>query len=159
MIHHFVDRHIRRRVTQRLAKIFNRFATTCPANLLDGFLAVSPVELPDYLDLHPDSRTLAMSIGALALAGLVAGSVPAFIGGRVGPSEVLKESGRGNSGGNVERRWVGILVAAEIALTLTMPIAMKSNSVFLFSRTPANRCNHPGKGWVLNTLSKTSLVP
>ena len=91
--------------------------------LLDGFLAVSPVELPDYLNLSPDTRTLVMSIGALALAGLVAGSVPAFIGGRVGPSEVLKESGRGNSGGNVERRWIGILVAAEIALTLTLLVS------------------------------------
>ena len=91
--------------------------------LLEGFLAISPVELPDYLDLNLDVRTLAASIGALAVAGLLAGSVPAFIGGRVGPSEVLKESGRGNPGGSVERRWVGILVAAEIALTLTLLVS------------------------------------
>jgi putative ABC transport system permease protein len=91
--------------------------------LLDGFLAVSPVDLPGYLDLSPDGRTLAVSIGALALAGLLAGSVPAFIGGRVGASEVLKESGRGNSGGSIARRWIGILVAAEIALTLTLLVS------------------------------------
>jgi putative ABC transport system permease protein len=91
--------------------------------VLEGFLAVSPVALPDYLDLSPDLRTLAASIGALGVAGLLAGSVPAFIGGRVGPSEVLKESGRGNSGGRIERRWVGMLVAAEIALTLTLLVS------------------------------------
>jgi predicted permease len=91
--------------------------------VLEGFLAASPVSLPDYLDLSPDLRTLTASIGALAVAGLLAGSVPAFIGGRVGPSEVLKESGRGNPGARIERRRVGMLVAAEIALTLTLLVS------------------------------------
>jgi len=88
--------------------------------LLDAFLAASPIAIPRYLNLEPDFRTLVAAAGALALAGLIAGTVPAFVGGRVNPGDVLKESARGNVGRPHERRWVSALIAAETALTLTL---------------------------------------
>ena len=91
--------------------------------LLDLFMAASPVDLPTYVHVQPDSRSLGAAVLALALAGLIAGTVPALIGGRVGPGEILKETGRGNTAGSTERRWVTLLIAGEIALTLTLLVS------------------------------------
>jgi predicted permease len=88
--------------------------------LLDAFLAASPIAIPRYLNVQPDVRTLIVASTALALAGLIAGTVPALVGGRVNPGDVLKESGRGTLGRRHERRWVSTLIAAETALTLTL---------------------------------------
>lgn len=91
--------------------------------LLDLFMAASPVDLPTYIDIRPDAQSLGAAVFALALAGLVAGTVPALIGGRVGPGEILKETGRGGDAGSTERRWLGLLIAGEIALTLTLLVS------------------------------------
>jgi putative ABC transport system permease protein len=88
--------------------------------LLDAFLAASPIAIPRYLDVQPDLRTLIAAAAALGLAGLIAGTVPALVGGRVNPGDVLKESARGTIGRRHERRWVTALIAAETALTLTL---------------------------------------
>ena len=91
--------------------------------LLDLVMVASPVDLPTYIDIRPDARSLGAAVLALALAALVAGTVPALIGGRVGPGEVLKETGRGGAAGSTERRWLGVLIAGEIALTLTLLVS------------------------------------
>ena len=91
--------------------------------LLDAFLALSPVALPHYVTIEPDSRTIAISIGALALAGLLAGTVPAVVGRRVQPGDVLREGGRGTLGRINERRWTTMLIAGETALTLVLLVA------------------------------------
>ena len=70
--------------------------------------------------MQPDIRTLAAAASARAPAGLIAGTVPALVAGRVNPGDVLKESTRGHIGRRHERRWVSILIAAETALTLTL---------------------------------------
>ncbi len=66
--------------------------------LLDGFLAISPVVLPPYVRLEADAVTVALAVGTLAIAGLLAGTVPAMLGRRVSPGDVLRESGRGTLG-------------------------------------------------------------
>ena len=91
--------------------------------LLGLFMTASPVDLPTYVSLRPDAQSLTAAVLALTLAGLVAGTVPALIGGRVGPAEILKETGRGTAQGSIERRWAGLLIAAEIALTLTLLVS------------------------------------
>ena len=91
--------------------------------LLDAVLALSPVTLPHYIDLSPDRWTAVISIGALAIAGVLAGTVPALVGRRVQPADVLRESGRGTLGRVRERRWTTMLIAAETALTLVLLIA------------------------------------
>jgi putative ABC transport system permease protein len=94
--------------------------------LLDAFLAVSPLgrlALPRYLQLEPDWTTLALSVGALAVAGLLAGTAPALLGRRVMPADVLRESGRGTVGSGAEKRWSALLIAGETALTLGLLVA------------------------------------
>ncbi len=94
--------------------------------LLDGFLAIAPLgrlALPRYLRLEPDAITLALAVGTLSIAGLLAGTVPALLGGRVMPGDVLRDTGRGTLGRNVERRWGALLIAGETALTLVVLVA------------------------------------
>jgi predicted permease len=91
--------------------------------LLEAALAFSPVALPRYVPLSPDGWTLALSAFTLALAGLVAGTLPALLGRRVQPGDVLREGGRGGIGRRRERRWTALLVGAETALTLVLLVA------------------------------------
>ena len=94
--------------------------------LLDLFLAVSPLgrlTLPRYLELRVDGLTMALSVGTLAVAGLLAGTVPALLGRRVLPGDVLREGGRGTFGSGAERRWGALLIAGEAALTLVLLMA------------------------------------
>jgi putative ABC transport system permease protein len=91
--------------------------------LLDAFLVLWPVRLPHYVTIAPDLRSMAVSIGALAMAGLLAGTVPALVGRRVQPGDVLREGGRGTLGRATERRWTTLLVGGEIALTLMLLVS------------------------------------
>jgi putative ABC transport system permease protein len=91
--------------------------------LLDAFLAASPVTLPTYLRLDADAVTVCLAAGTLAIAGLVAGTVPAMIGRRVAPGDVLREGARGTLGRGVERTWGALLIAGETALTLMLLVA------------------------------------
>jgi putative ABC transport system permease protein len=91
--------------------------------VLDAFLALSPVTLPHYINLRPDFRTITLSVATLSVAGILAGTVPALIGRRVRPSDVLRDGGRGTLGRRTERRWTTLLVACETALTLVLLVA------------------------------------
>jgi predicted permease len=94
--------------------------------MLDAFLAMSPLgrlTLPRYLELAPDGITLGLAAGTLAIAGLLAGTVPALLGRRVTAGDVLREGGRGAIGPGAERRWGAILIAGETALTLVLLVA------------------------------------
>ena len=91
--------------------------------LLDGFLAVAPLDrlsLPRYLRLEPDATALAIAIGTLAVAGLLAGTVPMLLGRRVQPADVLRDGGRGHLGRGAEKGWGAALIASETALTLVL---------------------------------------
>jgi putative ABC transport system permease protein len=88
--------------------------------VLDAFLALSPVALPAYLELEPKGWTYAAAFVAIAASSILAGVVPALAGRGVRPGEVMKDGGRGTVGRAVERRVGGALVAAEVALTLTL---------------------------------------
>jgi putative ABC transport system permease protein len=89
-------------------------------SILRAFLALSPVALPAYLEIEPRAWTFTAAFAALAVVSLLAGTVPALAGRRVSPGEVLKEGGRGTIGRATERRVGGALIAAEVALTLTL---------------------------------------
>ena len=88
--------------------------------VLDGFLRLSPVALPAYLRVEPDPTALLIALGVLGVIGVFAGLVPALVGSRVQPADVLREGGRGQVGGRTERRWGTWLIAAEAALTLML---------------------------------------
>lgn len=94
--------------------------------LLHAFLAIAPLgrlTLPRYLRLETDAVTLVISVGILGVAGLLAGTVPALLGGRVAPGDVLREGGRGTFGPTAATRWGAMLIGGETALTLVLLVA------------------------------------
>jgi predicted permease len=106
-----------------LVSIGGLLGVAAGSSLLDAFLRLSPVTLPHYVSLAPDGWTLLLSVGTLAIAALLAGTVPALVGRRVQPGDVLRESGRGTLGRTTERRWTTLLTAGETALTLVLLVA------------------------------------
>jgi putative ABC transport system permease protein len=76
--------------------------------------------LPSYADLSLDGgAVLIMLFGALC-TGLAFGVVPALAAGRWAPQGTLREETRGSSEGRHSRRLRGALVAAQIALSLSL---------------------------------------
>lgn len=75
-----------------------------------------PFPLPYWITFDIDARVLAFTVAATMLAAVVSGFVPAWLASRANASDVLKESGRGNTG-----RLTGLitqgLVVAQIMLT------------------------------------------
>ena len=88
--------------------------------MLQGLVAAMPRNtLPSEADLKLNIPILLFTLVATTMAGLLAGSAPAWYASRVDPAETLKEGGRaGTSGGkHLLRR---ILVIGEFALALTL---------------------------------------
>jgi putative ABC transport system permease protein len=88
--------------------------------MLQGLIAVMPRDtLPYEADLRLNIPILLFTLGATTLAGLLAGSVPAWYASRVDPAEALKEGGRtGTSVG--KHRVRRILVVGEFTLALVL---------------------------------------
>jgi len=53
---------------------------------------------PAYITFNIDGQVLAFTVAATLLAAIVSGLVPALVSSRANASDVLKESGRGNTG-------------------------------------------------------------
>jgi putative ABC transport system permease protein len=83
-------------------------------------LALSPASLPRTAEVGVDFRVLGLTLALSLLAGMIFGLAPAWQATRVGLNEELKESGRGSAGGARQARARGLLVIAEIALSLVL---------------------------------------
>lgn len=88
--------------------------------LLGSFLRLAPEELPGYLTLTPDARSLGLAFAVLAFAALGAGLAPALLSGRVAPAAVLGSGGRSSTQGRSARRTSRWLVVAEVAVTTVL---------------------------------------
>jgi predicted permease len=76
--------------------------------------------LPPYADLSLDAGALAATLLAALLTGAAFGLVPALAAGRAEPQGTLREESRGSGEGRRSRRLRGALVAAQIALSLSL---------------------------------------
>ncbi|KAA6460127.1 ABC transporter permease [Acidobacteria bacterium AB60] len=88
--------------------------------MLQGLIAAMPRNtLPTEADLRLNIPILLFTLIATTLAGLLAGSAPAWYASRVDPAETLKEGGRAGTGAGRHflRR---ILVIGEFALALAL---------------------------------------
>jgi putative ABC transport system permease protein len=88
--------------------------------MLQGLIAVMPPDtLPYEADLRLNIPILLFTLAATTIAGLLAGSMPAWYASRIDPAESLKEGGRtGTSAGkHMLRR---ILVVGEFTLALVL---------------------------------------
>jgi len=79
-------------------------------------------QLPYWIVFSIDAKVLGFTLGAVLLATLVSGLVPALLAARGNASEMMKEGGRGNSSRlvNVITR---VLVVGQIAMTAALLIA------------------------------------
>jgi putative ABC transport system permease protein len=83
------------------------------------FPLIVPAEFPDLLrHITIDTRVLAFALTISVASSLVFGLLPALRASRVDLNEVLKEGGRGSSGGG--RRGRGALLVAEVALSMVL---------------------------------------
>ncbi len=78
-------------------------------------------QLPYWINFSIDAKVLGFTLGAVLLATLVSGLVPALLAARGNASEMMKEGGRGNSSRlvNVITR---VLVVGQIAMTAALLI-------------------------------------
>ena len=98
------------------------------------FALIVPVGFPELLrHISVDGRVLGFALGISVLSSLVFGLLPALRASRVDLNEVLKEGGRGSSGGG--RRGRGALLVAEVALSMVLLVgAGLMVSAFLHER-------------------------
>jgi putative ABC transport system permease protein len=91
---------------------------------IDAILAGMPVEVAQYIpgwsDIRLDQRALLFTLLAAVASGVLAGLLPAWQGTRYNLQDALKDGGRGASAGRSRNRLRGILVAAEIALSMVL---------------------------------------
>ncbi|HEV2132570.1 MAG TPA: ABC transporter permease, partial [Longimicrobiaceae bacterium] len=76
--------------------------------------------LPPYADLSLDAGAVLVTLLAAVCTGIAFGLVPALAAGRWEPQGTLREETRGSSEGRHARRLRGALVAAQIALSLSL---------------------------------------
>ncbi|MEO8593097.1 MAG: ABC transporter permease [Candidatus Solibacter sp.] len=83
-----------------------------------------PAEIERYIlgwkDIQLDLRTLAFTLLAALLSGVLAGLAPAWQCSRPNLTDSLKEGGRGGTAGHARHRLRNILVAAEVALAVVL---------------------------------------
>jgi putative ABC transport system permease protein len=78
--------------------------------------------IPGWKEIHLDGRTLAFTLAAAVVSGILAGLVPSWQCTRPDLGEALKEGARGSSAGRARHRLRTVLVGAEIALSVVLLI-------------------------------------
>jgi putative ABC transport system permease protein len=86
----------------------------------DFLVALSPISFPSFVKLTLDTRVLCFSLLISVFTGVLFGLAPALQAAKPALNEVLKDSGRGVSGGLGRSRLLGSLVVSEIALALVL---------------------------------------
>ncbi len=84
-----------------------------------ALLALGPAKMPRSTEIGIDLPILAFNLGLSIAAGLALGLAPAIQGSR-GIARSLSGMGRGNTGGRRSTRARGVLVAAEVGLSLVL---------------------------------------
>ena len=90
---------------------------------IGGLAALRTLALPDlppYADLSLDTGAVLVTLVAALVTGCAFGLVPALAAGRWQPQGTLREETRGSSEGRRSRQLRGALVAAQIALSLSL---------------------------------------
>jgi predicted permease len=98
------------------------------ARSLVGSFAI-PIEVPQHLDLTPDWRVVAFTLGLLAIAGVLPGLWPAFAAANVNVSRALTSQSADTASGRPSRlgRWlVGAQIAGSTAFLAMSVLLMQS---------------------------------
>jgi putative ABC transport system permease protein len=87
---------------------------------VDVLLRLVPARLPRAADIGVDHRVLLFTLGVSVVTGLLAGLAPALQSARADLIERLKESGRGQQGGQRARAVRNTLVVAQVAIAIVL---------------------------------------
>jgi putative ABC transport system permease protein len=87
---------------------------------VDALVALSPPNLIAASEVRVSVPVLAFTFGVSLVTGVVFGLLPALEAARFDPNDVLKEAGRGTTGGPRGRRLRGAFVVAQMALALVL---------------------------------------
>lgn len=82
--------------------------------------ATQDVGKPYWIQFTMDGRVIAFLSAICLGTGIAFGLAPALHVSKTDVNEILKEGGRSGSAGIRVRRWSGVLIIAELALTLTL---------------------------------------
>jgi putative ABC transport system permease protein len=85
---------------------------------LDALIAMAPADIPRLNQTQLDSTTLAFTIGVTLVTGIAFGLVPAFHSAHRVPAAALRA--RSTTAGRASGHVRGVLVAAEVALSLIL---------------------------------------
>jgi predicted permease len=94
-------------------------------------------DLPSYADLSLDTGAVVATLVAALCTGCAFGLAPALAAGRWQPQGTLREETRGSSEGRRSRQLRGILVAAQIALSLSLLVGAGLLARSLWAMTTA----------------------
>jgi putative ABC transport system permease protein len=89
---------------------------------VDLIVAVSPPGTPRLAEIGMDRQVLVFTLAISLLTGLLFGLAPALQASKPDLNDALKEGGRGGSDGSRLSRMRGMLVVAEVALSLVVLI-------------------------------------
>ncbi|MGC2658287.1 MAG: ABC transporter permease [Bryobacteraceae bacterium] len=106
-----------------------------------GLISVLPSSYSEsVLTIAPNLRVLAFSVGLVALTTMLFGLLPALQAGRADVMPVLKDQGTASSGSEIHTHWRQILVAGQLALSVSLLIGAA-----LFTKTLIGLLSHdPG---------------
>ena len=90
---------------------------------LAALRAAAPSDLPRLDAIAIDGRVVAFVAGVAALAGMLAGLVPAVVAHRAAGSDAFRDGGRGTTRGPAGRRARGALVASELAMAMMLLVS------------------------------------
>jgi predicted permease len=89
---------------------------------LDTIRALAGTQLPRIDRVAIDPTTLLFALGATSLSTILVGLYPAWQASRTDVQTALKNTGRGMAGGQANKTFRGLLVVAEVALSLVLLI-------------------------------------
>jgi predicted permease len=103
---------------------------------LDGIRVLGATQLPRVEAVAIDGATLWFAFGATVLATLLVGLYPAWLATRTDMQSVLKDVGRGTTGGVANKRFRNLLVVVEVAASVVLLIGA---ALLLYSFARLNR--------------------
>jgi putative ABC transport system permease protein len=87
---------------------------------VDLIVKLSPERVPRLAETKVDAAVLLFTFGVSVLTGLIFGLAPALQASKTDLTEALKEGGRGGTAGARRARLRGLLVVAEVAISLVL---------------------------------------
>jgi len=89
-------------------------------NSLDALLHISPVDLPRLATVKVDRAAIAFTFVLSALTGVIFGVIPALQASKLDLNQALKEGSQSATESRRHHRLRGVLVVAEVALSLVL---------------------------------------